>query len=292
MYENIIFPKESLDFIGYGGVVIVSVLFIIAFLLIMRYSAKLMPGLLGLLSYLVVVYVGTELATLALTFIPEINTLLFGSALMFCITRAILMAVFLHLTRLVVLKFSARKNDFSLGDAMMGGFGMAISQAIVSGMELIYLSTLGNTINEYGMDYLLTGMSAEDIDSVMQSVEKTISLPASFFLLKGINIAVDVVFCVAAAVIMYAVIKKGLESYWYAITVGLNVLALVLGFAGDYEVTGEYAWMTMLKVGVLAVFAVLVLRVDGQYLGGELRSFDKLKKRSGKMPKVGNTKNI
>lgn len=294
MYQDIIFPKQSLDFIGYGGVIIVSVLFVIAFLLVMRYSAKLMPGLFGLLFYLVIVYVGTEIVTMVLSFIPGLNGVLFGNSLMFCLTRAVIMALLLHLGRFIVLKISARYDDFALGDAMMGGFGIALGQTIVAGMDLIYLSTLGTTVNEYGMEYLLTDMTAEEIATVMQSVEKTISLPSIFFLLKGINIAADVIFSVAAAVIVYAVLKKGLDTYWYAISVGLNVLVIFTGLAGDYEVTAEYLWVTILKLTFVAVMAMMVLRVDRQYLNGELRSFDKLRTRGDKnkkMPKVGNTRN-
>lgn len=289
MNYNITFPEQSINFVNAGGILLISAVIVIGFILLMRYSAKLMPGFMGLLVYMVLVVVGVEAVTFLLSVIPGVNTVLFGTPLAFCIARAVVFALLMHASRWIVLKFSDRKQDMTLGDALMGGLGIALGQAIVSGVDLIYISTLGTTINTYGMEYLLEGMSAEEIANVMESVTQTISVPSLFYLLKGVNCAIDVIFQTAACLFVYGMLKKGLPLFWHGIVILLNVILQGASLFADYLVIENFVALTMTKVLILLLVIVAALKIDTDYLGNELKSFDKL--RSNTMPKFKNIKN-
>ncbi|MDD6573386.1 MAG: hypothetical protein PUF12_13460 [Thermoflexaceae bacterium] len=291
MDYNITFPQESLNLLNAGGIIMISAIIIIGFILLMRYSAKLMPGFMGMLAYLIVVVVGVELVTYILSVVPGLNMVLFSTSTGYCITRAVIFALLIHLTRWIAIRFSDRNGELELGDALMAGLGTAIGQAIISGMDLIYISTLGTTINSYGMEQLLDGMTAEEIAGMMESVEQTISVPPMFYLFKGLNCTIDVVFQTAACLLIYAILKKGLPAFWHGILIVLTVILQVASLFGDYLVVENFMALTMVKFLVLVILIIAALRIDTEYLSNELKSFDKLKTSSGKMPKFNNVKN-
>ena len=70
MNYNITFPEQSINFVNAGGIILVSAVIVIGFILLMRYSAKLMPGFMGLLVYMVLVVFGVEAVTFLLSVIP------------------------------------------------------------------------------------------------------------------------------------------------------------------------------------------------------------------------------
>lgn len=290
MDYNITFPQESINYLNASGIIMISAIIIIGFILLMRYSAKLVPGLIGMLVYLVAVVAGVELVTYIISMIPGLNVLIFSTSAAFCITRAVIFALLIHLTRWITIIFSNRNQNLTLGDALMAGLGTAIGQAIVSGADLISLSTIGTNINTYGMEQLLEGMTAEEIASVMESVEQTISVPSLFYLFKGINCTIDIIFQTGVCLLLYAIVKKGLPAFWHGVIIALGIVMQTASLFADYLVIENFMVLTMVKVLVLVVLVILVLRIDTEYLGNELKSFDKLK-ASGKMPKFHNVKN-
>ncbi|MGN0514320.1 MAG: hypothetical protein ACI4GD_08575, partial [Lachnospiraceae bacterium] len=118
MDYNITFPQQTITYINGSGILMISIIFVIGFILYKRYAAKFMPGLMGILAFLMLGVVGTELITLLLSAIPGINQLLYNSAAAFCITRALVFAVLIHVTKILVLKFADMSSNMELGDAL------------------------------------------------------------------------------------------------------------------------------------------------------------------------------
>ncbi len=291
MDYNIVFPEQIISNVNTAGLIMISVVFVLGFVIFMRYSAQIMPAVIGLLAYLLIVVAGVELVTMLLTMIPGLGALLMQTALAFCLTRTVVLAVLIHFTRLLVINFANRNQNITLGDAMISGLGMGTCQAIVSGVDFLTLSSLGTMVNTEGLATLVQGMSEKEIADIVTSLEQTIEIPPVFFLLKGINNSLDIIFHVAAALIVYAIIKKGLPAIWYGITILFNVLLQVISMFGDYQVIDNYMALSVAKLLVLVVMIVCVFRIDSNYLGNEFRSFDKMRKSSGAMPKFGKLKN-
>lgn len=289
-FGNITFPEQILDYIAAGGMIMISAIIIIAFILLMRYAAKLLPGLLALLIYLVVAYAGVEVLTGIMVMLPGLNQLLTGSIMWYCAIRAILMALLMHLTRWIVLKFANKNSELELGTAMMAGLGAAIGQTILSGMDMIAWWTIGDNINVYGINDLLQGMEVEQAQEYVDRIEAILALPENFFLLKGISNTVDIVFQVAVCVIMYALIKNGVKVFWHWVIIGLSAVLSLTTLVGDYGITDQYMTLTLIKLAVIVTVIIVALRMDRVVLNGELSSFSKLK--TGKsMPKFNNLKN-
>lgn len=290
MDYSITFPQQTISFINASGIIMFSVVFVIGFILLMRYSAKILPGFLGLLAYLIVVVVCTELITYLLAAIPGINGFLLGTTFGFCITRAVIMVLLTHLSRIIVLKFSDRSQNMELGDALMGGLGIAVGQAIIAGFDFLYLSTIATNINMYGLEALLADMEAAEQASMLQSIENTAAIEPVFFLMRGLNCTVDIIFQVAVMLLLYAVIKKGLPAFWHGIIIVFNILLTSLSLFGDYGAVSNFIILFVLKFLILFCVAVMVLKIDTDYLNGELKSFDKLKKKKDSMPKFHDVK--
>lgn len=291
MDYSITFPQQTISFINASGIIMLSVVFVIGFILLMRYSAKVLPGFLGVLSYLLLVIVCTELITFILSVIPVLNVFLFGTELSFCLTRAVIMVLLTHLTRILVIKFSDRSQELEFGDALMGGLGIAAGQAVMAGIDFITLSTIATNVNTYGLEALLADLEAAEQASMLQSIENTIAIEPSFFLLRGLNCTIDIVFQVAAMLLLYAIVKKGLPAFWHGIVIVFNVLLTSLSLFGDYGAIDNYVLLFVLKLATIICVVIVVLRIDTDYLKGELRSFDKMKKKKDTMPKFRDIKN-
>ena len=197
MNYNITIPQQSVTFINLAGMIMISVIIIVGFIILMRYSAKIMPGFMGLLCYLLIVVVGTELVTFVLASIPLFAGILLGHQTAFCITRAVIAAGLSHATRFILLKFTDRNQDMQLGDALMGGLGIAIGEAIVVGTSFIYLSALASTVNTYGLEALLADVSQAEQAELVEYVSGVASIIPATFLLQGLSYALDIVFQVA-----------------------------------------------------------------------------------------------
>lgn len=291
MNYNITFPEQIISNVNTAGLIMISVIFVLGFVIFMRYSAQIMPAIIGLLAYLLLVVAGVEVVTMLLTMIPGLGGLLVGTALAFCLTRTVIMAMLVHFTRAIIINFTNRNQNITLGDAMIGGLGMGTCQAIVSGVDFLTLSSLGTMVNSEGLATLVQGMSAEEVAEIVASLEQTIEIPPMFFLLKGLNNSLDIVFHVMAAIIVYAIVKKGLPAIWYGITILFNIFAQAASMFGDYQVVSNYAVLSFFKLVVVGSMIVCVLRIDTNYLGNEVKSFDKMRKSKGAMPKFGKLKN-
>lgn len=291
MDYSITFPQQTISFINASGIIMLSAVFVIGFILLMRYSAKVLPAFLGVLVYLLLVIVCTELITYILLVIPVLNVFLFGTELSFCLTRAVIMVLLTHLTRILVIKFSNRSRELEFGDALMGGLGIAVGQAVMAGIDFITLSTIATNVNTYGLEALLADLEAAEQASMLQSIENTIAIEPAFFLLRGLNCTIDIVFQVAAMLLIYAIVKKGMPAFWHGIVIVFNVLLTSLSLFGDYRAVDNYVLLFGLKLVTIICVVIVVLRVDANYLNGELRSFDKMKKKKDTMPRFRDIKN-
>ena len=290
MNYNITIPQQSVTFINLAGMIMISVIIIVGFIILMRYSAKIMPGFMGLLCYLLIVVVGTELVTFVLASIPLFAGILLGHQTAFCITRAVIAAGLSHATRFILLKFTDRNQDMQLGDALMGGLGIAIGEAIVVGTSFIYLSALASTVNTYGLEALLADVSQAEQAELVEYVSGVASIIPATFLLQGLSYALDIVFQVAVLLLLYAVVKKGLPLFWHGIVIAANIVLEALSLFANYSVL-DYGVVVVVKLVILIGVIVAALRVDADYLGGELRSFSKMMKKKEAMPKFDNIKN-
>lgn len=287
MNYNITFPNEIIGYTNAGGMVLISILIVAAAIILIRYSANILSAIAGLLIYMIVGVVGLEVVTMIISVIPGLGEALLGNAISFCILRAIIFAAIMHAVRWFVVKITDRKGDLDIGSALMSGWGIALGQSIVSGMDLLYISTLGNTINMYGVEEITNGMTTEEIQGLCDSVNQLSEVPASYFLFKGLNGAVDVLFNVFIFVMVYAIVKKGMEKKWYAVVATITGFMSMLTYFYDYRVFSESVIMSVLKLIVLAGVFAFVLNIDTKFLNGELRSFDKMKKKT--MPKYSNS---
>lgn len=289
MNYNITIPQQSVTFINLAGMIMISVIIIFGFIILMRYSAKIMPGFMGLLCYLLIVVVGMELVTFVIMLVPPLAGILLGQQTAFCITRAVIAAGLSHVVRIVLLKFTDRNQDMQLGDALMGGLGIAIGEAIVVGTSFIYLSALASTVNTYGLEALLADVSQAEQAELVDYISGVASIMPNTFLMQGLNYALDIVFQVAVLLLLYAVVKKGLPMFWHGIVIAVNIVLEALSLFANYSIL-DYSIVVIIKLVILVGVIVAALRVDADYLGGELRSFSKMRKQKDAMPKFGNVK--
>lgn len=287
--ENITFSQQLISCINGGGIILISAILIIAIIVFMRYAPKLIPGMIGVCLYLLVVFVGAEFTTMILTMIPGVNSLLINSSIGFCIIRGIIIALLMSVSAWLVVKLANRNCDVTVGTAMIGGLGIAIGDAILNGMDFLYLSAMATTVNNNSIEELVQGMTAEEADTLIASIKNVASTDGVVYIVKGLNCALSVVFIVALAIIAYALIKYSANKVYllYATIADALLIATATYSSIDYT---YYLIIFLIRLTITGLMVYAVIKLDQTVFGGEIASFDKL--RTGKtMPKFNNLKN-
>ncbi|MCR5216122.1 MAG: hypothetical protein K6C69_04245 [Lachnospiraceae bacterium] len=279
MNYELTFSADTISMANTGGMILLFAIFILGFIAVVRYSAKIMPGFVSCLTYLLLAVGALELVMALLASIPVVNQVVYGDVLLYCVIRSLLAAVAIAASiTCSFLFFKNRAGGITLGNSMMVGIGCGLAIAIVLGMDLLSVATVGATVNQEGLTTLFQGMEAEEIESLYESLEHTASLPAYFFLLKGIMGIFEIILVTATSILEYAVNHKGAKrTYLYIALADLFVVALSNAVV-DYAVTNEFISMTIVAGGSVLAVCGLVFYVDKMYCGKELASFDKLKR--------------
>jgi hypothetical protein len=152
---------------------------------------------------------------------------------------------------------------------MMAGFGNAFGFAIVSGFNYMYSSVIGKTINELGMDAMLEGCTAEEIDSMVQTFGNLVNKPSALFLMLGIGTAVDMIFMILICVFVYAILQKKLPAKYHAAVILANVGVLLPTVLLECYSVDQYVLMTVIKLAVLVLTFWAMQYVDRRYLNRE-----------------------
>lgn len=287
--ENMVIPSNIVSFTNGAGVLIISAIFVIGFILIMRYSAKLLPGVMSLFVYMISALMLVEVITYILTVIPGIGALVLSSALVLYIVRAVILALLIYFTLWIVLNVSGKNSSLMVGDSMMIGLGVGMGQGIIAGFDMLYVSTLGTTINTYGLEPLIEGMSETDVADIMESIETVTNAGANFYLFRGFNIVVDIIFFVFVGVLAYGAVMEKLPAKWHGIVIGLIALMTSCSAVYDYMLIDSYLFVAVLKVGIAVVTAAAVIRLDSVAFDNQVKSFSNAKK-TGTLPKFGRNK--
>lgn len=306
---DLTFSQGIIGRVDAAGMLILLAIFAIGFIIIKRYATNVLPGFIGILAYFLVGYFGSQAVMILLVIIP-FTRILTENVWGYCILNAISVAFMYQLARWINMMLTDRAKDYELGGYLMGGLGIGAGQAIMSGMNLLYIGTLGRTINSEEGANAFVSMSAQDLQNIVEAVEKYNGIPMNDYFLMGLNCALYIGFQVLMGALIYGIIKKGMPKVW-------NVYMILLGFVMEFiygigtfgafeglQAEGGmlqglgsslrnslhmdlYVLSTMGMLVVLIAVFLIVRQADQNYLSGEFSSFDKMKtSTTKKMPRM------
>lgn len=261
-------PAQTISYLEADLLIIISVMFVLGFVLIVRYSAKVLPAIVGAVAYLIFGFLGAEVLCMLVMAIPGINTIVLASAVGYSIFRGVVLALMFYAARIAAIQLSIKEN-VTIGNCMMAGFGNAVGFGIVSGFNYMYTSVMGSTINEVGMTALVEGYTQEEAAAIIASVEGLVHAPSLLYLVLGLLTAIDMFFMVIICIIIYGIIKEKLPAVMHFAAVIANIMILLPSTLLESYSTEGFMMMLLIKLAVLALVFAAVLYTDKTYLGRE-----------------------
>lgn len=285
-------PQSTASLINAGGMLMLSVFLVLAFIFFVRYKSKVVPLLLGIFAYIIFIFMGCNVFISMLPEFAKQNGKAGGIEI--CVT-ALVMTVFFTIARICIANIMRERYE-GPGDALIAGLGLGVGDAAVYGFTTIMVyGVLAAAINQTGLEELLlnTGLPAEDaVDLYVSTILPLIKAPSVVWLLMGISLCMDMLMNVALMMINCGVVQGKLSNMWYFISAAFNfvMLALFTFNSTAYRTVFEAVMPFGIKVIVFIVLLVIVIRIDKEKLGSTL-SKDLKGYTYQRMPHFGNLKN-
>ena len=282
-------PGSTASLINAGGMVILSVFLVLLFVIFVRYKSKIMPLIMGVLGYVIFIFMGSNLAIGILPEFARPNGKAGGIEI--CVT-ALIMTAFYTFARICIANILKGRYE-GPGDIFIAGLGLGVGDGAIYGVTTIMtMSVLATSINQTGLEELLlnTGLSAADsTDLYVSTISPLINVPPVVWLLMGISLSMDMLMNIGLMMINCGVTQGKLDSVWYAISAGIN-FAMLLPFtfnSTNYTSMAEALLPFGIKLIMFVIMAYLVLRIDKEKLGS-LLSKDLKGYTYERMPHFGN----
>lgn len=265
-------PADTVAFMTAGGIILLSMIIVMAIIIVKRYDAKFLPAVVGIVTYFILAYGAGEGLIMILSYVPG----LFNSLVVYCIIRAIIIAGFLAVGRHII--FSVFLKDTpEFGDSLIIGLGIGAGAALMFGIDLISGITVCNIVNNIGLETLVSDLTAEEAESLVASIEIFFTLDKTVYLLRSINVVIDVLFNIVICEVAYGVSRKLLEFKWSIIAAAFNAAVLLPSVLFDYGFIGNAYMATGIKLAIFVAVVLVVLNLDSRYIGGKLREYKPLR---------------
>lgn len=269
-------PAQTISFLNADMIIIISVLFVLGFVLIVRYMGKVVPAIVGAVAYVIFGFLGTEALCMILASIPGINSLVYANAVVYSVVRAVIIALMYQAARFITIKITS-KEKYTIGNSMMAGFGMSVAYGLVSGFNYMYMSVMGSTINELGMEAMFEGYTQEEMTAMAQSFDSLVHAPSQLYIMLGIGAAIDIIFMVLICVVVSGVMDGRINKNVHFAVIAANAAIVLPTTLLECYSTDIYMTATVIKVAVLAFTIMGMLYADKTYLSQEFAQGDSQK---------------
>lgn len=267
-YSSWSVPAQTISFLEADMIIVISVLFVLGFVLVVRYSAKILPAIVGAAAYFLFGLFGAEAVCGLLFVIPGIHSLVASSVIVYCILRALIIALMYHLARCFTVRLTS-KDEYTIGNCMMACLGNAAGLGLVSGFTYMCNSALANTINELGINAMIEGYTAEEAETLISSVSTLVNESPQLYLMLGLGVAMDIVFMFIAGVFLYGIFNEKIDKKYHAAVIAVNMFEILpTTLIESYSVESFMSYMTV-KAVMLVLSAAAMLYADRMYFDRE-----------------------
>ena len=284
-------PTQTVTYLGAVGMLIISTIIILMFIFFKRYKARVMPLLLGILSYFLFGFIGYNLIIALMIKLPGFEVAYTNNKAVFTVIFLVIFVSLFTLARIISMKIMYPNYDRP-GDVLIFGLGIGMCDALLYVWSSITLTVWAGAINSSGLTELFKDFSQEDMISNYNSFALLFTAPSILWILLCISSMIDVLLNCILAILIFGVVSKKIPTWWYAASAAINFL-VILPFQ-LYEGSSSMGVIIpfVIKIVVFIVAVFVIYRVDTNDIGGIIRFTGKKEiKRSSGMPKFGKLSN-
>lgn len=219
-------PANVSTMVTAGGILMLSMLIVLLIVVIKRWHGRFMPMLLGILAYVVFVFVCTNLLTSALSLIPSVDLAFEYNPVSYTLVYYIIAAATFTLARVLVAHMLTGRYE-RRGDVYMAGIGLGIGECVLYGLTTLSYSVWCMAVNSEGLAGALADFTPEEALQTYRSIESLFTAPQILWLLMGISVILDLFIQLALTNVMFGVAKGVLSKIWYGISAGIYFISAV-----------------------------------------------------------------
>lgn len=200
-----------------GGIFMLSMLIVLIIVVAKRWHGRFMPMLLGVLAYIVFVFVCTNLLTSALALIPNVDLAFEYNPVSYTLVYYIIAAAAFTLARILVAYMLTGRYE-RRGDVYMAGIGLGLGECVLYGVTTLSYSVFCLAINSEGLASVLADFTPEEALQTYQSISGLFTAPQILWLLLGVSAILDMFLQIALTNMMFGVAKGVFSKIWYGIS--------------------------------------------------------------------------
>lgn len=245
-----------------GAILVLSVLIVAIIITAKRWKGRVIPLLLGLLSYVIFGFMFSQMFMSIIRLIPSVDMSFTYNSSSYIVVYNIVFAVGLAIARWFTVKLMADKYNRA-GDVILAGTGIALGDAVMMyGLSVLSYYVYAQAISASGLqkvaeDMLSSGLSAEEVmTEYTANMAQLFSAPEPLWFIMGLATVLDIVLNIILCIVAYGSVKKQINYM-------LPYYAIIIQFVSNilFQVYNPYS-----LANIIILFTIKLVVVIGTIL--------------------------
>lgn len=219
-------PQNLEAMIAGGGMIALSFIIVMITIVMKRWKGRILPLLMGLIVYLIIVFMIPNLLISALALIPNIEVAFEYNPTAYIVIYSALVAV-ASLAAKYILNAMLLERYERKGDVYMAGIGLGIGDVVLYAMTAVSSYVWCLAIYNEGLSAAFAGMSDAEMASTYESIEMLYSSPSFIWILFGLNAVMDMLVQFALTNAVYGAVKHQLNNNVYVVSAVITFISLI-----------------------------------------------------------------
>ncbi len=245
-----------------GAILVLSVLIVAIIITAKRWKGRVIPLLLGILSYVIFGFMFTQMFMSIIRLIPSVDMSFTYNSSSYIVVYNIVFAVGLAIARWFTVKLMADKYNRA-GDVMLAGTGIALGDTVMMyGLSVLSYYVYAQAISASGLqkvveDMLSSGLSAEEVmTEYTANMAQLFNAPEPLWFIMGLATVLDIVLNIILCIVVYGSVKKQINYM-------LPYYAIIIQFVSNilFQVYNPYS-----LANIIILFTIKLVVVIGAIL--------------------------
>ncbi len=245
-----------------GAILVLSVLIVAIIITAKRWKGRVIPLLLGLLSYVIFGFMFSQMFMSIIRLIPSVDMSFTYNSSSYIVVYNIVFAVGLAIARWFTVKLMADKYNRA-GDVILAGTGIALGDAVMMyGLSVLSYYVYAQAISASGLqkvveDMLSSGLSAEEVmTEYTANMAQLFNAPEPLWFIMGLATVLDIVLNIILCIVVYGSVKKQINYM-------LPYYAIIIQFVSNilFQVYNAYS-----LANIIILFTIKLVVVIGTIL--------------------------
>lgn len=259
-----------------GAILVLSVLIVAIIITAKRWKGRVIPLLLGILSYVIFGFMFSQMFMSIIRLIPSVDMSFTYNSSSYIVVYNIVFAVGLAIARWFTVKLMTDKYNRA-GDVILAGTGIALGDTVMMyGLSVLSYYVYAQAISASGLqkvveDMLSSGLSAEEVmTEYTANMAQLFNAPEPLWFIMGLATVLDIVLNIILCMVVYGSVKKQINYM-------LPYYAIIIQFVSNilFQVYNAYSLSNIIILFTIKLVVVIgTILYTKQFIMKEIKYSD------------------